>query len=305
MNYAVDLFAGFGGNTIGAKEAGLEVVWAANHNQMAVSYHSLMHPEVVHSCQDLQQADWGSLPKHDVLMASPCCQGHTRARGKEGPHHHKSRSTAWAPLSCAEYHSPDLIFIENVPELINWKLFKHWHDSFNSLGYSLSINLLDAADYGVAQQRKRVYIIGTKSKHPLELNIKPEPHVSCLSILDLDSGKWSLINKKGRAKSTLTRVDNGRKQFGDLFVMPYYSSGSGRTGRDVNRPIGTVTTKDRWAIVKGDMMRMLTVDEYRKAMSFPENTILPKRKDYAVQLLGNATCPLKVKKILDYVLKAA
>jgi DNA (cytosine-5)-methyltransferase 1 len=50
-------------------------------------------------------------------------------------------------------------------------------------------------------------------------------------------------------------------------------------------------TKDRHSIVSGDRMRMLTVDEYRRAMGFPEGYALPRTKRQAVHMLGNAVCP--------------
>ena len=103
----------------------------------------------------------------------------------------------------------------------------------------------------------------------------------------------------------MARVANGRKQFGNTFVMPYYGSGSGLTGRSIHRPIGTVTTRDRWAIVRGDEMRMFSVDEYRKAMSFEESTKLPPKKADAVHLLGNATCPGKIAPMLKTFLEAS
>lgn len=305
MTTAIDLFAGIGGNTTGAKQAGIDVIWAANHNETMVDFHAQNHPETFHNCQDLQQADWSLVPAHDVMLASPCCQGHTNARGKEGAHHHKSRSTAWAPLSCAEYHRPKIFMIENVPEMLNWALFPQWKSCFEALGYSISINMLDSADFGVPQHRKRMFIIGTQSKHPLELEFEKTEHVPFADVIELDSAKWSKVNKPGRAKATLARVKNGRASFGDFFVMPYYKNGSGKTGRSIHRPIGTIPTRDRWALVKGDMMRMLSVPEYRAAMSFPESTILPKRKDHAIHGLGNATCPKQVTSILTTVLRAA
>ena len=73
--------------------------------------------------------------------------------------------------------------------------------------------------------------------------------------------------------------------------MSYYGSGSGLTGRCLTRPLGTVTTVDRWAPVDGDRMRMLTADENRAAMGFPENYVLPARHREAVRMLGNAVCP--------------
>ncbi|MNC67512.1 hypothetical protein D3C75_1180170 [compost metagenome] len=68
---------------------------------MAVEWHSANHPNAIHVCQDLQQANWEAVPRHDLLLASPCCQGHSKARGKGAgnPQHDASRSTAWAPAS--------------------------------------------------------------------------------------------------------------------------------------------------------------------------------------------------------------
>jgi DNA (cytosine-5)-methyltransferase 1 len=86
-------------------------------------------------------------------------------------------------------------------------------------------------------------------------------------------------------------VANGRRQFGDRFVMPYYGGGSGLTGRSLARPIGTITTRDRWAVVDGDRMRMLTKDENRAAMSFRPNYVLPADHRLAVHVLGNAVPP--------------
>src|ERR1700722_5605326 len=109
---AVDLFAGAGGFTEGARQAGVNVLWAANHWPLAVQYHSLNHEGSEHVCQDLHQADWRKVPGHDLLLASPCCQGHSPARGKDRPHHDVQRSTAWAVVSCAEYHRPKAVIVE-------------------------------------------------------------------------------------------------------------------------------------------------------------------------------------------------
>ena len=95
---AIDLFAGAGGFSTGATLAGCNVVWAANHWQSAVEIHAANHPGAQHVCQDLHQANWAAVPADDILLASPCCQGHSKARGKASgnPQHDTSRSTAWA-----------------------------------------------------------------------------------------------------------------------------------------------------------------------------------------------------------------
>jgi DNA (cytosine-5)-methyltransferase 1 len=121
MFTAIDLFAGCGGWTTGGKEAGLKVFWAANHWPEAVKWRSANHPETIHVCQDLHQANWADVPKHDVMLASPCCQGHTKARGNAAgnPQHDNSRSTAWAPVQNAEVNRPEFAVIENVPEFMD------------------------------------------------------------------------------------------------------------------------------------------------------------------------------------------
>ena len=91
---AVDLFAGAGGSSIGAEAAGARVVLAANHWRAAIDTHKANHPHTEHWLQDLQQADFREAPAHDLLLASPACQGHSPARGKERPHHDAQRATA-------------------------------------------------------------------------------------------------------------------------------------------------------------------------------------------------------------------
>ena len=66
---AADLFAGAGGFSIGARLAGVPVVWAANHWPAAVHVHERNHPDTAHACQDLQQADWATVPAHDLRRA--------------------------------------------------------------------------------------------------------------------------------------------------------------------------------------------------------------------------------------------
>lgn len=302
-----DLFSGAGGFSTGAKLAGCEVVWASNHWKAAVDIHALNHPGAIHSCQDLHQADWSLTPAHDLMVASPCCQGHSKARGKNfgNPQHDASRSTAWAVVSAAEYHRPPVVIVENVPEFVNWTLFKPWQMAMKALGYSIAPYIVDAADYGAPQHRVRLFLVMSLSKSPMHLQIQQQGHIPSSDFIDFSHGNWSPINRPGRSQSTLVRVLNGRARFGDRFLMPYYGSGSGLTGRSLNRPIGTITTRDRWAIVDGDRMRMLSRWECRAAMSFPDSYQLPDNHRLAVHLLGNAVCPEPVRHIINAVKEAA
>lgn len=302
---AVDLFAGAGGFSTGAAMAGAEVVWAANHWPIAVEWHSANHPDTVHACQDLQQVDFREAPAHDILLASPACQGHSRARGTEKPHHDALRSTAWAVVTCAEVHRPEAAIIENVTEFAEWALYPAWCAAMHALGYALAPMVIDAADHGVPQHRRRLFVVATRSKHPIVLDLPRREPATAAQVIDFDAGRWSDVRKPGRSPRTLARIDAGRRAHGERFVAPYYGSGSGETGRSLARPLGTITTRDRWAVIDGDQMRMLTADECRAAMGFPEGYRLPASHRDAVHLLGNAVCPPVARDLICAIRRAA
>ena len=298
---AIDLFAGGGGFTTGAKAAGARIRWAANHNPLAVEFHRRNHPEITHACQDLQQADWRAVPPHELLLASPSCTGHTRARGREQAHHDKDRNTAWAVVQCAEYHRPRLFVVENSPDFLGWCLYPSWLDAMQRLGYTVTANVLDAADCGVPQNRVRLFLVGRLHRTPITVEAGTCAHVPARSFIQLDAGVWTPVDAK--CPKTRARVERGRQQLGAQFLAPYYSKGSGLTGRSLDRPIGTVPCTDRWSVVNGDVMRMLTVDEYRAACGFPADYAIPRTKQEAVRILGNAVPPALAEHVVRSVIE--
>lgn len=294
---AVDLFAGAGGFSTGARLAGLDVVWAANHWPDAVRTHAANHPGVAHVCQDLHQVDWTTVPAHDVLLASPACQGHSLARGKDRPHHDACRSTAWAVVSCAEIHRPQHIVVENVPEFARWVLFSVWRSALERLGYGLTVVVADAADAGVPQHRRRLFVVARLGEAPA-LVLPTRPHVAAESILR-PANAWSRVSSC--CARTRMRVRRGRAQHGDRFLIAYYGSAQG--GRSLARPLGTVTTRDRHALVDGRWMRMLSVEECRDAMGFPASYRLPPGRKAAMQMLGNAVPPPLARDVIEATIR--
>lgn len=296
---AVDLFAGAGGFTTGATAAGARVVWAANHWPAAVECQLANHPETAHACQDLHQVDWTTVPSHDLLLASPACQGHSRARGVDRPHHDACRSTAWAVVSCAEIHRPAAIVVENVPEFARWELFPVWQQGLRTLGYSFSAQIIDAADLGVPQNRRRLFIVATRSRSAFWPRITTRDRVPANSFVGTMTENATAIGYL--CEATRKRVEEGRREHGRRFLVGYY--GNERGGRSLSRPIGTITTRDRYALVDGNHLRMLTVDEYRAAMGFPSSYLLPANRKTATHLLGNAVCPPVAEEVVRQVLK--
>ena len=301
---AIDLFAGLGGWTLAAGMCGLQVLWAANHSPLAVQFHSANNPLTHHVCQDLHQAQWTSVPDHDVMLAAPSCTGHTNAKGKDGPQYDEARSTAWAVISALECKRPALCLVENVPRFRKWVLYPAWTAAVQALGYAISECLLDAADVGVPQHRVRLFLVLTRSVAPLTLRIERQAHVPVADVIGWDDYAWSPVYRPGRAQSTIARFHHGRSNFGQRFVFPYYKSGSGQQGRSLARPLGTITTRARWAVCDGDRMRMFQPAELARAMSFPSAYTLPRKADQAIHLLGNAVPPLMGAAVLRAALEA-
>lgn len=299
----VDLFSGAGGESTGLRAAGASIVAAVNHWPVAVASHRAAHPEAAHFCEDAAILDPTTLPAHDLLWASPSCTGHTRARGVDRPHHDAARATAWCVLRVAEAQRPRAIVVENVPEMLAWACYRGWRLALSDLGYRISEQVLDAADVGVPQNRARLYVVALRARRPLVLEPGRAEHVAARTVLDLDAGPWSDVATKCAA--TRARIDAGRLALGADFLAPYFGSGSGLTGRSLDRPIGTLTTKDRYALVRGDRMRMLSLREQLRLAGFPADYPLAGGRADGVMQVGNANAPPMARHIVAQVMGAA
>lgn len=301
MTRVVDLFAGAGGTSTGAVMAGARVVAAVNHWRRAVETHALNHPVTRHFCEDAAVLDPTTLPPHDVLLASPSCTGHTRARGREQPHHDAARATAWCVIRVAEAQRPRSIVVENVPEMLSWVLYRAWRTALTDLGYRVSEQVLDAADAGVAQHRKRLFVVCTRGRRPVTIQAPSAPHISARACVDLDVGVWSEWSTwcvRSRA-----RIVAAQRAHGPDVLIPFYGSATG--GRSLDRPIGTLTTVDRYALVRGARGRMLSVAELLRLSSFPASYALTGTRRDAVRLIGNAVPPLLACHVVRAVMEAA
>ncbi len=297
---AIDLFAGCGGTSTGAALAGVEVVACLDHWPVAVETHALNHPRTRHVCQDIATVDPSSMPAHDLMLASPSCVGHTRARGKEQSHHDAARATADDVLRFAEANTPRVVIVENVPEMMQWKRYRSWRMAWSDLGYRVSEQVIDAADAGVPQNRRRLFVVASKTRRPIAVPQPSERHVTARDVLDIDAGPWTDAAKL--CEKTRGRIANGRVDHGEDFLVAYYGSVTG--GRSLNRPIGTITTVDRYALVRGDRMRMLTPDEYLRLSSFPAGYVLAGKRADRVKQVGNCVPPLLAAHVIRSVCAA-
>ncbi len=299
---AIDLFAGVGGSSAGATAAGIKVVaavdcWALARDTYKANFQDVQFFDS--KCEDVPirklKRQLGTV---DVLLASPECTSHTCAKGS-APRSELSRRTAFQVTRFARAFKPRWIVVENVVHMRSWRSYKRWLKTLKELGYKIREQIINAAEHGVPQARRRLFVICDLEQMPPKVGGRPGRRRTAASIIDKNGTyKFSALRKKKRAAATLERADRALAELGQEkpFLIVYYGSDQAGGWQSVNAPLRTLTTLDRFALVTptadGHRMRMLQVPEIRTAMGFRDDHVLPhgNRRD-KIKLLGNAVCP--------------
>lgn len=219
-------------------------------------------------------------------MAGFPCQPFSNIGKREGFGHETQGTLFFDVLRILKYHMPKMFLLENVPGLLtiqNGETFKIILDSLEELGYSVFFDVLDAQNFGLAQVRKRVVIVGF---HP-DLNIltfafpqgNVENRVPVSSILENNPEGYSI--SEHLQKSYLFKKDDGKPQIVDLnskiqvktLVASYHK---------IQRLTGT--------FVRGGNtgLRLFSELECKRLMGFPDDFIIPVSRTQMYRQMGNS-----------------
>jgi DNA (cytosine-5)-methyltransferase 1 len=309
---AVDLFAGIGGSSCGAKAAGVRVVAAVDAWGLACEAYADNNPSAKVYNSFCEGVDPRSIPSEfgriDLLLASPECTSHTCAKGaaerSEG-----SRATAFQVVRFAEVLTPKWIVVENVIHMRAWSRYQELIKALESLDYHCDPQVLNSTDFGVPQSRRRLFIVCSLRQQPPK--ILPPVGVIPVPVRDIidTNGTYGYtpLRIDSRAEATLERADRAILNVGprNPFLIVYYGSDGAGGWQPVSSPLRTITTLDRFAYVRRrdgiHEMRMLQVPELKLAMGFPKNYVIGRgnRRD-RIKLLGNAVCP----PVMEHVVRA-
>tara|TARA_Y100000310_G_scaffold324189_1_gene385745 strand:- start:4384 stop:5430 length:1047 start_codon:yes stop_codon:yes gene_type:complete len=166
---ALDLFSAAGGLTLGLKRAGIEPVAAVEMNAAAARTYA-QHTRCDHFVQDVREVDFSPYRNRiDLVYGGPPCQPWSTGGLRKG--NSDSRDMIPAFIDVLRAVNPPFFLMENVPGLaVRSRL--HYLErilaEFRLLGFEVSWGILNAADYGVPQKRKRLFVLGGR-EHRIRL----------------------------------------------------------------------------------------------------------------------------------------
>lgn len=197
----VSLFSGIGGLDLGFDFAGFNVVWANDFDKYACeTYKANVNNNIV--LGDIRLLK-DSIPKHDVLIGGFPCQPFSTLGSLKG-FDDETRGTLFFEIeTILKKYDTKVVVLENVKNIINHdkgNTFKTILTRLESIGYDVSYSVLNTKDYGVPQQRNRMFLVGFNRKYfkknkfifpkPIELNLKVK------DILDDIVGEEYFLTKK-------------------------------------------------------------------------------------------------------------
>lgn len=312
----LDMFCGAGGSSAGARAAGVEMVGAVDMDPVATETYLSNFPKAAVYTDKLENLSPAALRRRvgeiDLLLASPECTNHTCAKGS-APRDEASRATAMQAVRFAQALKPRWIVLENVVHMRPWSRYGELKRDLEGLGYKLKEQVLDASEFGVAQARRRLFLVADRKQEPKIIDAHQQGRrKSVKSILD-KPGTWdtSPLFTKKRAKDTIERAKRAMEALGEdaSYLIVYYGSDGSGGWQRLDKPLRTITTVDRFALVRpsedGPQMRMLQVSELRRAMGFDDEYMFPvgTRRD-RIRLLGNGVCPPVMREVVKALTNA-
>lgn len=315
------MFSGAGGLDLGFVQAGIQVLWANDINKFACeTYRKNLGEHIISGSINL--IDFSILPKVDVVIGGPPCQGFSVA-GKMDLNDSRSK-LIWTYQSIIKTLMPKCFVMENVAALGRLEKFSTIRENllskYREIGYAVDYKILNSKDYGVPQSRERFILIGILGgsiiPFPKELNKIISARESLVGLDDPGQGnnlgecfaKISLAKRPVLRKSPYAgMIFNGRGRAIDLEKPSQTliaSMGGAATPiletNLMNNPsaISWVKTyhkkilrEEKLDLEVPSFLRRITVREAARLQGFPDDFVFCGSKGQQYKQIGNSVPP--------------
>ncbi len=309
----IDLFAGIGGFHYALKSFGAECVFASEIDEKASETYQINHK--IKPFGDITKIDEEDIPKHDILCGGFPCQAFSISGKQKG--FEDTRGTLFFDIArIVNYHRPKILFLENVKNFAkhdNGKTLKTVLETLRKMNYTVYYKVLNTSNFGLPQNRERIYIIGFNNSNyqNINFNFPSKNIVSSLSkILETEPTDGKVITRNDieiyktytPSKNIFDNIDLPNKpiQIGKV--------NKGGQGERIYHPLGHSITLSAHGGGVGSKTGLYQIDgkirklsprECARLQGYPENFILHTSVAEAQKQFGNSVSI----NVLQYLIK--
>lgn len=301
----IDLFAGIGGTRLGFHQTKrTRCVFSSEWDKFAQKTYKANFGELPFG--DIRKIKSEDIPKHDILVAGFPCQAFSQAGKKLG--FEDTRGTLFFEVArIIKDKQPKAFLLENVKNLKthdHGKTFETIMKTLDDLNYEVTPLLFKAKDFGVPQNRERIYLVGFNRKLVLNYSsfkppVAPNKKVKLGDILEKTvNDKYTISDKLWQGHQ---RRKKEHKEKGNGFGFTLYNENS-----EYTNTLSARYYKDGSEIlIKQDNKnpRKITPREAARLQGFPEEYIIPVSDTQAYKQFGNSVCVPVINAIAKEIIK--
>lgn len=301
----IDLFSGIGGTRLGFQLTGkVKSVFSSEIDKFSIKTYKSNFADEPYG--DITKINENSIPNHDILVAGFPCQAFSQAGKKLG--FEDTRGTLFFDVArIINSKRPKAFLLENVKNLKSHdkgKTFKIIEKTLSDMDYEIFYTLFKAKDFGVPQNRERIYIVGFDKKQLSNYN-----NFSFPKTLNKKTCVGDILEKNVNDKYTISdklwqghqRRKEEHKEKGNGFGYSLFNKNS-----EYTNTISARYYKDGSEILIeqiGKNPRKLTPREAARLQGFPENFIIPVSDTQAYKQFGNSVAVPVINAIAKQILK--
>lgn len=313
----VSLFSGCGGLDLGFERSGFNIIWANEYDKDIWATYEYNHPRTVLDRRSITDIHEDEIPECDGIIGGPPCQSWSAGGAKRGIEDSRGQ-LFWDYIRILNAKNPKFFVAENVKGMLSPRhrsaliSFKEAFQSAGTYGYDLFFQCVNAADYGVPEDRYRVLFIGFRKDLKIKYNF-PEPitpEESRVTLKDAigdlaDLAPLPLRNEvvdKDRFNTEVSNHEYMESGFSSIYMsrnrvkgwdeVSFTIQASGRQAPiHPQAPKMELVNKDSRRFVPGmeHLYRRLSVREAARIQTFPDNfKFIYNNINIGYKMIGNA-----------------
>lgn len=308
----ISLFSGCGGLDLGFEKAGFEIPIANEYDPTIWETYTINHPNTVLLKGDIRSICEKDFPSDvDGIIGGPPCQSWSEAGSLRGINDARGK-LFYDYIRILKKVQPKFFLAENVPGMLaarHREAVRHIMDMFKECGYHVTVSMVNAKDYGVAEERKRVFYIGFRKDIDASFSFPKGSTLNDADKLTLRDVIWDLqwtampaapynrrnpdaINNNEYYTGAYSPIFMSRNRVKGWDEQAYTVQATGRQCQlhpQAPKMLFVEQNVRRFVPGKENLYRRLTVREIARIQGFPDNfRFIYDNVDDAYKMIGNA-----------------